>query len=120
MDNLDQHNHDGQQTGEIMTNVQAKNPNTVILDEPIKRGNTKITEVTVSQPTAGALRGASLQAIADLDVIALQRILPRITNPTIHTEELAKMSPADLMQLGMKVAIFLLPTADRAMVSPSE
>ncbi|MGT3165425.1 phage tail assembly protein, partial [Yersinia enterocolitica] len=45
--------------------------NVITLDVPIIRGNTTITEVTVNKPTAGALRGAKLQALLDTDVDAL-------------------------------------------------
>ncbi|EMQ5258303.1 phage tail assembly protein, partial [Yersinia enterocolitica] len=55
--------------------------NVITLDVPIVRGNTTITEVTVNKPTAGALRGAKLQALLDTDVDALIRVLPRITTP---------------------------------------
>ena len=97
-----------------------KNLDTVTLDDPIRRGNSIITEVNLRKPNAGELRGVTLQALADLDVIALQRVLPRITAPTLTAPELAQMSPSDLMQIGVKVAVFLLPKAERVMVFPSE
>ncbi len=40
--------------------VAQRDPNTVALDTPIKRGNGLITEVTLRKPSAGELRGVSL------------------------------------------------------------
>ena len=54
---------------------------TVIPDEPIQRGDTSITEIQLRKPKAGELRGVSLVDVANLDVMALQKVLPRITQP---------------------------------------
>lgn len=101
-------------------NTSDKKSNSVTLDDPIIRGNSTITEVRLRKPNSGELRGVTLQSLSELDVIALQKVLPRITSPMITAPEIAQMSPSDLMQFGLKVAVFLLPKADRAMVSPNE
>lgn len=83
--------------------------NEVELDEPIKRGeNTTIQFVTVRKPSSGELRGTNLQDLLALDVGALIKVLPRITTPIIHEQEVARLDPADLLQLGSKVSGFLL------------
>ena len=105
---------------DLIGTSDEKITNKVILDDPIKRSNSTVTEVTLRTPNSGELRGVPLQALADLDVIALQRVLPRITTPALTAQEIAKMSPSDLMQMGVKVAVFLLPKADRAMVYQRE
>jgi hypothetical protein len=92
---------------------------TVQLDEPIQRGDTTITEIQLRKPKAGELRGVSLVDVANLDVIALQKVLPRITTPTLTTTEVNNLELADLMQLGAEVAYFLAKKADRNMVSPT-
>jgi len=79
----------------------------VTLDTPIKRGASIIATVTVRKPRAGELRGVALIELAQLDVIALQKVLPRITQPTLTAQEVAEMDPADLLELGTKVALFL-------------
>lgn len=84
-------------------------PNTVTLDQPITRGNQKITHVTIRRPRAGELRGVQLVNLLQMDVVALQNVLPRVTIPTLHEHELRNMDPADLVQLGSEVAGFLLP-----------
>lgn len=86
-------------------------PNTVALDQPITRGNQTITHVTVRRPRAGELRGVQLVSLLQMDVAALQTVLPRITIPTLNEHEVRNMDPADLVQLGTEVTGFLLPKA---------
>jgi len=90
---------------------------TIQLDEPIQRGDTTISEIQLRKPKAGELRGVSLVDVANLDVMALQKVLPRITTPTLTTVEVNNLELADLMQLGAEVAYFLAKKADRNMVS---
>lgn len=93
---------------------------TITLDEPIQRGDTIISEITVRRPKAGELRGVSLIDIGNINVTALQQVLPRITSPTMTAQEVSNLDPADLVQLGVEVAYFLVKKADRNMVSPTE
>ena len=87
----------------------ADDNNQVIeLDEPIKRGTTEITEVTLRKPVSGELRGVSLMELANMDVLALRKVLPRISSPSLTDVEVGRMDPADLMQCGVAVASFLL------------
>lgn len=80
----------------------------VTLDTPIKRGNKSIATVEVRKPRAGALRGTSLTDLLNMDVQALTRVLPRITEPALTEHELLNLDPADLVQLGTAVSGFLL------------
>lgn len=89
--------------------VAQRDPNTVTLDTPIKRGNTFITEVTLRKPSAGELRGVSLTELLNMNVDALQTVLPRITNPMLHKQDMPTLDPADLVAMGGKVVGFLLP-----------
>ena len=82
---------------------------TVELDSPIQRGKTTVTEIQVRKPKSGALRGVSLSDVIQMDVQALTRVLPRITEPALTEPELRDMDPADLFQLGNVVSNFLLP-----------
>ena len=90
------------------------------LDEPIKRGDSFITSLTVRKPKAGALRGISLIELGNLNVSALQVVLPRITEPTLTAHDIANMDPADLLSVGVEVAGFLASKADRLSVSPAK
>lgn len=88
--------------------VAQRDPNTVTLDTPIKRGNGFITEVTLRKPSAGELRGVSLAELLQMKVDALQTVLPRITNPILHKQDMATLDPADLVNMGTVVVGFLL------------
>lgn len=92
---------------------------TITLDVPLSRANgDPIASVQVRKPNAGELRGLTLMALSQLDVGALETLLPRITVPTLHKADIARLDPADLMQLGGEVMDFLLPKAAKEAVSP--
>ncbi|MGJ3352063.1 phage tail assembly protein [Providencia rustigianii] len=97
-----------------MTEQMNKTQATVVLDEPIKRGETEITEIVVRKPNAGALRGVRLQALMEMDVIYMAEVLPRITAPALTKPEIMTMSPGDLVNLSIEVVNFLLPNSMRA------
>lgn len=81
---------------------------TVTLETPIQRGENAITEISVRKPGAGELRGTSLVNLLNMDVAALETVLPRITTPPIFKHDFATLDPADLVQLGVEVSGFLL------------
>lgn len=92
------------------------NPNlkTVELDDPIMRGNSVIKSVVVRKPSAGELRGVSLMDVAQMDVSALRKVLPRITSPSLTDTEIGNLSLSDMMQCGVIVAGFLLTKQQKA------
>ena len=90
----------------------------VTLDTPIKRGDQTITRVQVRKPNAGALRGLSLVEVLQMNVTALQTLLPRVTEPPLLKNEVANMDPADLVALGTEVVAFLVPKAQREAFQP--
>ncbi|WP_310631578.1 phage tail assembly protein [Paraburkholderia sp.] len=94
--------------------MPEKDPNTVELDTPIVRGKQTISEITLRKPRSGELRGVSLQDLVNLDVIALSKVLPRISSPTLTEHDVAQLDPADLVQLGGVFAGFLWPKAVKA------
>jgi hypothetical protein len=91
------------------------------LDHAVMLGERTLIEagstVTVRKPDSGAMRGLSLLALCQMDVIALETLAPRITSPTIVKG--ASVDPADLMQFGTEVLDFLLPKSARDQVSPT-
>jgi hypothetical protein len=97
----------------------APQPGEVKLDTPVVRGGQTIASVVVRKPRSGELRGVSLVALLQMDVVALQTVLPRITVPTLTKPEVGALEPSDLLQLGTEVSNFLLPKADRAPESPT-
>ncbi|UII65648.1 phage tail assembly protein [Xanthomonas translucens] len=102
--------------------MSAKTPtfsNPVPLEESIVRGEQTITSVQVRKPGAGELRGAKLTDLLQMDVSALQLVLPRVTQPTLTGPDIAQLEPADLLALGGELVNFLLPKSERANVSPT-
>ncbi|TCP13780.1 tail assembly chaperone E/41/14-like protein [Crenobacter luteus] len=86
---------------------------TITLDTPIKRGDDSIITIDLRKPAAGELRGCNLTDLLQMDVAALQRVVPRISTPALTEQEVARMDPADLLQMGSEVAGFLLPKATK-------
>lgn len=82
---------------------------TITLDAPIVRGEQTIAAISVRKPMAGELRGVNLMAIMQMDVSAAITLLPRITNPSLTTQEVERLDPADLLQFTTTVTSFLLP-----------
>lgn len=85
------------------------NENIVVLETPIKRGETLITEIEVIRPNAGTLRGVRLADVANSDVDALMVVLPRITYPSLTTAECGRLELPDLVALAGRVIGFLSP-----------
>ena len=96
---------------------QAVPDNVVVLDEPIKRGDTTITQLELRKPMSGELRGVALVDLMNLDVSALRKVLPRISSPALTDIEIGRMDPADLVQCGVAVAGFLLQKSAKAEAS---
>lgn len=92
---------------------ETENSNIVILDNPVMRGEQKIEQVTVTKPNAGTLRGVSLASLANSDVDALIKVLPRMTYPALTEHELARLDASDLISLAGKVVGFLSPASGR-------
>jgi len=93
---------------------------TVTIDTPITRGEQTITAIDLRKPDSGSLRGVSLADVLRMDVNALITVLPRISTPSLTAQEVARMDPADLLQLGSEVSSFLLPKSLKADISPVE
>ena len=60
------------------------------------------------------LRGTSLGSVMMMDVEAIQKVLPRCTEPPLIQAEIDQLDPADLVQLGTAVSGFLLTKKLRA------
>jgi len=104
------------QTPETSTEATAASavaPNTIVLDTPIQRGSTSITEITLRKPNSGELRGLSLQRLHQADAEEIMKLLPRITLPSLTPPECAQLDPADLSEAGGHIISFLLKKSVR-------
>ena len=93
--------------------AEQENPNLVTLDMPVKRGGQTIDAITLIKPNAGTLRGVSLAALAQSEVDALIKVLPRMTYPTLTESEVTALELPDLLQIAGKVIGFLSPASAR-------
>ena len=109
-------------TAPAATPAPAKNPNqeVITLDTPIIRGETEIKEITLRKPMSGELRGVSLIELAQMDVLSLRKVLPRISTPSLTDHEIGRMDPADLLACGIVVSGFLQQKGDKALESQPE
>jgi len=82
--------------------------NVVTLENPVKRGEQMIDQITLIKPSAGTLRGVSLAAVASSDVDALIKVLPRMTAPMLTEQEVA-----DILALAGQVVGFFSPNSAR-------
>ncbi|MYM70544.1 phage tail assembly protein [Pseudoduganella sp. FT55W] len=104
-----------------MTTTTVKDPNTYTLTSPLQRGNQTITDVTLRRPLAGELRGTKLTAIVDLDIDSMAKVFPRITTPMLTEQDVYRLDPADILQLGGLFNAFFLPKEQPANTeSPTE
>ncbi|WP_312692665.1 phage tail assembly protein [Kosakonia sp.] len=87
--------------------------NTITLETPLKRGEQNITVITLMKPNAGTLRGVSLAAVANAEVDALIKVLPRITSPSLTEQEVSALDLVDMVALAGKVVGFLSPASAR-------
>ncbi|KQN29695.1 phage tail assembly protein [Sphingomonas sp. Leaf38] len=92
---------------------------TITFDTPLQNGEQTIDSVVVRKPAAGELRGTTMMALSQLDYTALETLLPRITTPVLHKQMIARLDPADFMQLGGEVMDFLLPRSAKVTNSPT-
>ena len=99
--------------------MNAPTSKTITLDSPIKRGDQSITAVTLRKPSSGELRGLNLTDLLQMDVNSLKKVLPRITSPILTEQDIDSLDPADLVDLGSSVALFLVKKANQEQPSPS-
>jgi hypothetical protein len=85
---------------------------TITLDTPITRGEQTITTITLIKPKTRGFCGVGLSEILQMNVDALIRILPRMTEPSLTKDDIARMDISDTLQLGMAVVSFLAPKAN--------
>ncbi len=87
----------------------------VTLNTPVVRpGADPIAEVSLRKPTVGDLRGLALTDVLRMDVKALERLLPRITQPALLPVDVAGLDPADFLSLAGATVGFFVTAAQAA------
>ena len=89
----------------------------VTLANPIQRQSGPLAQITLRKPSAGDLRGLSLQALLSSDVGAIITVLPRISSPFITEHEAAALEADDLAEIGGALLGFFMSPAQRAQIA---
>lgn len=99
-----------------MTAPSQDKARTIQLDFPFARGDQSISSVVIQKPAGGAFRGLSLPLVFQADYDTMEKLIPRITSPVIHREDIASgtLDVADLMQIAAEIVDFLCPTAGKS------
>lgn len=90
------------------------NTKAVTLSKPVQRGDAAIASVTLREPMAGDLRGLNLSELLQMNVAAMTRLVPRITEPGLAPDEVANLPGADLVALSLAVVGFFFSDAQMA------
>ncbi|EKZ1926026.1 TPA: phage tail assembly protein [Stenotrophomonas maltophilia] len=96
---------------------ENNDPNVIVLETPIQRGEQVIRSVRLRKPNAGELRGLKLHELAQMDVTALVTLLPRISQPLLTQHDASQLEPADLVEIARVIGGFFEPRASKQ--SPS-
>ena len=104
--------------------MERKEFEVVELDQPIQRGTgenkKEIFEITLRRPQGGDLRGQSLIDISMAKIDAISAVLPRISNPVIHANDIKTMDGADLMDIGLTIAGFFTKAKHQLLIESDE
>lgn len=94
--------------------AEKKRFETVTLDNPLKRGGQEITKVTLRKPMGGDLQGTNIGDLYNMNVVAMSKVIPRISEPMIHAPEFMAMDGEDIAALSGQVVSFLLTRRQKA------
>ena len=83
--------------------MKNENSKIITLSTALLRGDKQITDITVNKPTVPALKGLKMFDVLQMDVDALQVLLPRVTSPVLHKADFATMEVADFTELAAAV-----------------
>ncbi|MGP1084902.1 phage tail assembly protein [Serratia sp. CY58181] len=85
----------------------------VTLTTPIKRGNSEITTVTITDTIkqAGSLRGLRLVDVLNFDYDAVSTLLTRVTTPALTAAEIATLDTGDFVAFIEEMTPFLTKAA---------
>ncbi|GAA0394757.1 phage tail assembly protein [Brevundimonas terrae] len=91
-----------------VTENNARETVSVDLDTPLKRGDQVFHAVVLRKPKGGALRGAKVVDLLNLDLVAASKVVPRISSPVITAQEFLDMEGEDCTAIAGEIAAFLL------------
>lgn len=92
---------------------------TVTLDYDVEQAGKVViaagTDIIVSKPLGGALRGTNIGGLMRGDYDEVASVIPRITNPALQPAAM-DIDPADIAQIAGVITDFLLSRATKAVL----
>lgn len=84
----------------------------VTLSNPVTIDGESVSKINLRKPMVGDLRGLKLTNVLQMDVDALTRLLPRITNPPLNESQISsELEPDDFTELASKTLLFFVKQA---------
>lgn len=108
------HRGNAMNTDEEVTEKKERATAVVELDTPLKRGDQVITSITLRKPLGGALTGAKVVDLLNLDLVAASKVVRRISSPVITAQEFLGMEAEDCTAIAGEIANFLLQKRQKA------
>lgn len=72
---------------------------TITLNTPIKMGDNEITELTLTKPMIGQVRGVKIFDLLQGNTDAYIELLPRISTPAMNKAQASTMDLIDFLQV---------------------
>ncbi len=82
------------------------NDTELVLNKPLKRGETEVTIATFREPDTGSLRGLEMFGVLRMDINTHRTLVPRISNIDVNLFDM--LSPKDLVAVQNKVVGFFM------------
>lgn len=103
-------------TAQQQENLEALNLDvqTIELDADIQIGGERLEKLDIRKPNAQALSGVKLRDLLEGDVNAVLKVLPRVSTPTLTSQQAQQLEPCDIAQVGGALMLFLQPKSQRA------
>ena len=108
------HRGNAMNTDDEVTEKKERATAVVELDTPLKRGDQVITKIILRKPLGGALTGAKVVDLLNLDLVAASKVVRRISSPVITAQEFLAMEAEDCTAIAGEIANFLLQKRQKA------
>lgn len=103
-----------EQPADIAAAAAPKNRfETVPLEHPIVRGETRIESLNIRKPMSGELRGLGMPEILNSDVVAMITLIPRVTEPPLTHDEANNLEPDDFAMIVGTIRGFFYTAAEK-------
>lgn len=80
----------------------------IIINPPIRRGESHVTEILLREPKAGELRGLKVINLMQGDAGEVIELLPRISEPALTKPEAAELDAPSMAEASLAVIGFFL------------